>query len=698
MQTPDSGPAEPHDASRHPSFRIVVATHGRPGDLDRLLNALVPQIASRSNFNLVVVNDGTHDEQYEAIIGRYAGACDYRVLEDSGGAARARQAGLADSEDDYLITTDDDCIPPADWVERTEALAVGFPMVDLFAGNTTAVRTERGGLAEEFISICGHMPHFTELNSQLVVGICAIMMFKRQAFERAGGFTEAIAGSGQDWNLTYKILQTGARYLTLADWTTGHTAETTLFGTLNRFYRYGFGAAQHVLHEQDWSGARLYGDRPRSPGTTTECIWFMARDAGQLAREAQDRRFPVWLHAGLGGLVGLCLRSGWHSGLRRHGKRYGRTVPADLTRLPRITDRLETSNRKEQSAAQQTTNASLRIVAATYKRPDDLRRFLEAAVPQVRRRPGTKLVIVNDASHSEAYEQVIAPYSDDLDYIVRDENGGPGLARNTGCAGATEDYIVFIDDDCIPFPDWLAWLDAMIDTYPEIDLFAGGTVPVPSDDPGFIEKFLWLTGRYPRTHTGERGLVIAVTANLAVRREKFEQVGGFDPDMRLTGEDWNLTYRLLETGVSYRVCNDWVVGHKADESFADDWRRQYNYGYGGIQHVLRTRDWQGARTICNVNSIQVAVKHIAVSARRQREMAAQSDLSRIDRLRFALLAVSSGFRYVQGWLSGMKHFSRKYGIDDLTLEFSAKEPLSSTINLTSDAMDNKNAATEVRPD
>lgn len=646
-----------------PTFRIVVATHGRPRDLAVLLDALAPQVACRSNFELVVVNDGTHNEQYDAVIKPHLEHLKYRILDKSCGAATARQAGLADADEDYLITTDDDCIPPPDWIEKTQCLAAAYPHVDFFAGETTAVPSAQGGFAEEFITTCGHMPHTTSLEGRLVIGICAIMMFRREVFERVGGFTETIAGSGQDWNLTHKVLRSGARYLVVPDWTTGHTAETTFGQTLNRFYRYGRGGAQHVLHEKDWEGAKLFGVRPRSIRELLSRARRMASNAYRDAGAAGALGNAPWMHGLMGGLVGVSLGLGWFAGLRKFERQYGRSVPADLAVLANLESSLTARRGRARPSVRSASGVSIRVVVATYRRPDDLARYLASVVPQVRDRPDVRLVVVNDGSHSGAYDRVIEPYRDAIEYRANPTNIGHGPIRRVACENATEDYLVFTDDDCIAPTGWFDWLEAMIDTYPEVDLFAGRTVPVNSERPGIVERYLCYAGRFPLAVVAGGKLKVAVTANMAVRREVFEKAGGFDPDFNTASEDWNLTYRLNRLGVTYRISDDWVIGHAAEQSFLSTWRRFYNYGVGGAHHVLYARDWRAGYERMSDQTAGNLMQTFDSLLRQARDNTEIQKLPALERWVCYALSVIIGFQYRRGWRAGYQHFSKKYGVE-----------------------------------
>jgi glycosyltransferase involved in cell wall biosynthesis len=94
--------------------------------------------------------------------------------------------------------------------------------------------------------------------------------------------------------------------------------------------------------------------------------------------------------------------------------------------------------------------------------------------------------------------------------VVRSGGRGPAAARNTGWRAATEDWIVFVDDDVIPEPGWRARLFADLAGLPAEVGGSQGTVTVPLP-----------SGRRPTDwERNTAGLADAawITADMAYRR------------------------------------------------------------------------------------------------------------------------------------------------------------------------------------
>jgi len=122
-------------------------------------------------------------------------------------------------------------------------------------------------------------------------------------------------------------------------------------------------------------------------------------------------------------------------------------------------------------------------------------------------------------------------------------------ARNRGAAQANGEVLIFIDADCIAQIDWLTVL---------ADRFADRSVSVVGGGVSFEARNYWtladnLSMFYEYLATRAASVKRQLPSlNLAIRRDAFRQVGGFDERYpRAAGEDADLTIRLRLQG--YRL-------------------------------------------------------------------------------------------------------------------------------------------------
>jgi GT2 family glycosyltransferase len=146
-------------------------------------------------------------------------------------------------------------------------------------------------------------------------------------------------------------------------------------------------------------------------------------------------------------------------------------------------------------------------------------------------------IIVSDDSSDQATHVLLAREFPGVRWFAGPRRG-PAANRNNGARAAAGEWLVFIDDDCEPQPGWLA---AFAGVASGADVLEGRTL-APGARDSFFEEHV----------ENERGGVLW-SCNLAVRRQVFQQLGGFDDDFREAGgEDMEFAWRVAREGL--RVC------------------------------------------------------------------------------------------------------------------------------------------------
>jgi GT2 family glycosyltransferase len=140
--------------------------------------------------------------------------------------------------------------------------------------------------------------------------------------------------------------------------------------------------------------------------------------------------------------------------------------------------------------------------------------------------------------------------------VLQQEHAGPGVARNTGVAASERRVVLFIGDDMVPGPDFVAGhlKHHRAGRAPQIAVL-GRVVWHPSVPRNRLHRWLdWSAAlfdyRFLENQPGNgAGWEWFYSCNVSLKRELFEAAGGFDPDFMFDYEDLDFGYRLGRHGM-----------------------------------------------------------------------------------------------------------------------------------------------------
>jgi glycosyltransferase involved in cell wall biosynthesis len=170
--------------------------------------------------------------------------------------------------------------------------------------------------------------------------------------------------------------------------------------------------------------------------------------------------------------------------------------------------------------------------------------------------------------------------------VLRQDNAGPASARNRGAAHARGDWLVFLDDDCVPLPNWLS---AFSDARPDPEEMVGGTtvnaLPLNRCAEASTALVDYVCEYFLRVSSPMR---FFPSNNLAVSKKRFHQLGGFDEGFPLAGgEDREFCYRWLQSGGRLSRAPNAVVEHTHRLNPSSFWRQHFHYGRGAFLYHSR---------------------------------------------------------------------------------------------------------------
>ena len=222
------------------------------------------------------------------------------------------------------------------------------------------------------------------------------------------------------------------------------------------------------------------------------------------------------------------------------------------------------------------------LIIITLNRAALLQRTLEGLARQSRQ---IDEIIVIDNGPTSDTERVVASFAA---RYVAEPRRGYGYARNRGLAEAQGAVIYFLDDDCVPEPDWSDVLWNALDSG-DADLASGSRTP---GQPGLAARLEYLSTDGPVLSPGlaagpARHLS---TSNLILRRDVVAKVGCFDTALTMC-EDRDFTTRARKLGFRLRYQPQARVTHyPAIFRISDYLGKMRHYGTGTSQYFRRWRE------------------------------------------------------------------------------------------------------------
>ncbi len=203
-------------------------------------------------------------------------------------------------------------------------------------------------------------------------------------------------------------------------------------------------------------------------------------------------------------------------------------------------------------------------------------------------------VIVTDDGAVPPLEDRLRPYRSKIALrVLRLERQGPGAARNAAARLATAPLLVFLDDDCVPDPDWLqAYLNA---TFKAPDCILAGPILNGLPDDLCSEACHRIFGYLYSRHLIEPGshAPFVISANFAVPARAFRATGGFDEAFRTAAEDRMFSEEWSRSGRSFHAVPAATVRHHRPLTLASFLSQQFRYGRGGMifRRAVQRRGW-----------------------------------------------------------------------------------------------------------
>jgi len=219
------------------------------------------------------------------------------------------------------------------------------------------------------------------------------------------------------------------------------------------------------------------------------------------------------------------------------------------------------------------------VVICTYNRRDYLERCLEYLTFQSN--DNFEVIVVNGPS-DDGTDEVLARHADRIKMVQNPERN-LSKSRNLGIDASAGDVIAFIDDDALPFDDWISRILDEYNSRPLITAGLGGPVYYAgslwfqAEDNG-ISSDCQVKVSIASDEVGRNGWYRYNTGtNATFTRETLRQVDGFDEQYDYFLDESELCFRLQKSGWLIGYAPEIIVRHEFAKSHNRSGRFDYNW-------------------------------------------------------------------------------------------------------------------------
>ena len=215
------------------------------------------------------------------------------------------------------------------------------------------------------------------------------------------------------------------------------------------------------------------------------------------------------------------------------------------------------------------------IIVCTYNRDKFIYSSLQKIAENGCAVSDYEIVLVNNNSTDETEKLCNKFHADYPQVAFRyfvESNQGQSFARNRGIAETKGDWLVFLDDDAMLQPGYLANLKANIAQHPDVGAFGGQITPEFED--GIVPAWLcrWTYSWVSAIDMGKevmlfKGGKFPIGANMGISRAAIEKCGTFNTELGrnkknlMGGEEKDIFNRLKAAGIPIYYFPNVSVNH-----------------------------------------------------------------------------------------------------------------------------------------
>ncbi|MBL0171656.1 MAG: glycosyltransferase [Gemmatimonadaceae bacterium] len=229
-------------------FSIIIPTFQRTQRLRDCLAGLARIDYPRSEFEIIVVDDGSPDPPTDVVHSfEHLLVVRLVVVKPNAGPAKARNAGAAQAVAEYLALLDDDCIPDADWLHCMDDRLRQFPRALVGGAMRNGARHNICAEASQQLVDFLYRYYNSDIDDARWF-MSANIVCPREEFLSIGGFGTAFPlAAAEDRDFCDRWREAGYRLIMAPDAVVSHVRPMSLVTFWRQHRTYGRGA--HHLHQ-----------------------------------------------------------------------------------------------------------------------------------------------------------------------------------------------------------------------------------------------------------------------------------------------------------------------------------------------------------------------------------------------------------------------------------------------------------------